>query len=450
MSLLIFSMSKNKSNPWDENWEKGENIGSGGQGKTCLVKPRNDLYPPGQYVIKFLNKPNDKERRARMHREVTALSTLSHSGIPKVIDSNTICYEDSKTKLYFVSEFIQGKTLDKAIKKNTMNLVDAVTFLIKLLDIVAYCHNRGIIHRDIKPDNIIVTDNNNPVLIDFGLSFNKEDDHISLTPTWQQLGNRFIQLPELSEKSSLQRDYRSDITQCCGILFFVITGKHPTTFLDAKGKQPHQRASLNENLLVLPEHQLPQLNRIFDRAFTIPIDYRLQSIPELKMVLDDLLQPNSNKSADYLTRIQNKLSGSSEYQQRKLLENLAKQIIEVIWDVGNQVISELGSNFYCIKTCSATQNVKWRTSSKKNTLSATINWENLTFSERFGISLHRSNKDFNPDFRGYITGNELVLVSELKGKEVELLRTPLSGEPDLTGFSQRLKDFYYEGVDSII
>lgn len=443
-------MSKNKNKPWNENWEFIDKIGGGGQGQTSLVKPRNDSYLPSQYVLKILNRPKDKERRARMYREIAALETLENSGIPKIIDSNSQQFKDLDTPLYLVSEFIQGKTLDNFIKENTMNLVDSVTFFIKLLDILEYCHNRDIIHRDIKPDNIIITNNNDPVLIDFGLSFNKEDDKISLTSTGQQLGNRFLYLPELSEKSSLQRDSRSDITQCCGILFFVITGKHPTTLLDAEEQKPHQRASLNDNLLVLPEHQLSQINRIFDRAFTIKIDYRWQSIPEIKMLLNDLLQPNSNKSADYLTRIQNKLSGSSEYQQRKLLENLAKQIIEVIWDVGNQVISELGSDFYCIKTCSATQNVTWRASSKRNTLSATINWENLTFSERFGISLNCSNKNFNPEFRGYITGNELVLVSDLKGKEVELLRTPLSSEPDFTGFSERLTNFYHEGVDDII
>ncbi len=435
-------MSKNENKPWKENWKIINQIGGGGQGQTFLVKPQNDSYLPGQYVLKTLNRPKDEDRRARMHKEVAALEILENLGIPKVIDSNSQQFKDLETPLYLVSEFIQGKTLDAFLKENTMNLIDAVIFFIKLLDIVEYCHKKDVIHRDIKPDNIIIADNNNPVLIDFGLSFNKEDNEISLTPTWQHLGNRFLYLPELSEKSSLQRDYRSDITQCCGILFFVITGKNPTTFLDAEGNKPHQRASLNNNLLVLPKAELSQINRIFDRAFTISINSRWQSIPELKMASDELLKPNTERSENYLTQIQNKLSGSPEREQRKLFKNLAQQVLEEIWDIAHSVVEELGSDFNFVYVS---------VSGGFSCPAVNIDWEKLTFLEEvIGIFYEFSNGFINPKFQGYITGNKMVLVSELKGKEVELLRTPLSGEPDLTGFSQRLKDFYYEGVDSII
>ncbi|NEP08562.1 MAG: hypothetical protein F6K34_29660, partial [Okeania sp. SIO4D6] len=127
-----------------------------------------------------------------------------------------------------VTEFVPGTTLFEAIKEKTMSI----------------------------QDNIMVKNNdiNNPVLIDFGISFNKVDDYdTSLTLTGQQLGNRFISLPELLEKSSWQRDFRSDITQICGILFFIITGKNPTTFLDSDGKKPHQREEIKQILSVLSE-----------------------------------------------------------------------------------------------------------------------------------------------------------------------------------------------------
>ena len=88
--LLMLSMSKNKNNPWHKNWEKDKEIGSGGQGRTFLAKPRNSSVPLGQYVLKILKKQKDEERRARMHREVTALTTLDHPGIPQVIDSLTL------------------------------------------------------------------------------------------------------------------------------------------------------------------------------------------------------------------------------------------------------------------------------------------------------------------------------------------------------------------------
>lgn len=102
-----------------------------------------------------------------------------------------------------VTEFIPGDILSDFIRTEVMNIFSAVSLTIKLLDTLKYCHQIGIVHRDIKPDNIIIKNNDisTPVLIDFGISFNKVDEYATdLTPTWQQLGNRFFQLPELGEK----------------------------------------------------------------------------------------------------------------------------------------------------------------------------------------------------------------------------------------------------------
>ncbi|NEP08561.1 MAG: hypothetical protein F6K25_06090 [Okeania sp. SIO2G4] len=81
-------MNKKKNQPWDENWEIIKRIGSGGQGQTFSVKRRKDVFPSNQYVLKKLNNQKDNERRGRMYREVAALKTLNHSGIPKIFDSN--------------------------------------------------------------------------------------------------------------------------------------------------------------------------------------------------------------------------------------------------------------------------------------------------------------------------------------------------------------------------
>ena len=81
----------------------------------------------------------------------------------------------------------------------------------------------------------------------------------------------------------------------------------------------------------------------------------------------------------------------------------------------------------------------------------TVDWANLTFSQQVtGINCEFLDEQFFPEFQGYATGNEFVLVSSIKDKEVELLRTSLSGEPDFTGFAERLKKFYAEGIENII
>ncbi|MGD1805201.1 protein kinase domain-containing protein [Dapis sp. BLCC M126] len=131
-------MGKNKKKPWDENWESiSEKIGKGGQGETSLVKPKNDSFSPGEYVLKILHKQKDYERRARMSREVNNLKTFRNPGIPKLIDSNYDSFEDLNIPLYMVIEFIEGSTLEKFITdRGVIDIFDAVKFTVKLLDIV--------------------------------------------------------------------------------------------------------------------------------------------------------------------------------------------------------------------------------------------------------------------------------------------------------------------------
>ncbi|MDY7007041.1 MAG: serine/threonine-protein kinase [Cyanobacteriota bacterium] len=454
------SKSKSKSKPWDKNWETLKDIGGGGQGKTSLVKPKNDSFLAGKYVLKILKEQKDDERRARMYREVTNIRTLRHTGIPKLIDSNYEFFEDLNIPLYMVTEFIKGSTLEEFVAEGVMNVFDAVRFTLKLLDILEYCHQRDIVHRDIKPDNIIIRKNHitTPVLIDFGLSFNKEND-TSLTPTEQDIGNRFLVLPEHKRKSGLQRDPRSDITQVCGILFFVITGEIPRHLYDEKGNKPHQnqRREIQQNLSILPQHILSQINRVFDTAFEYRIDYRWQSIPALRNTLINIVESENqepNKTANLLDEIKYKASSNEE---KKLFRDISKKIISEVFKIVERIVQDFDSDF-----CVADKG-------RADTSRIYHDWENLRFrytsvGTLYGggidISYSFSNELFSPAFEGYITGNEVILLGitnpshRITGssdeEKIELLRTPLSGEPDFTGFDERLKDFYVEGINRIM
>ncbi|MEG4106084.1 hypothetical protein [Microcoleus sp. S13_C5] len=79
-----------------------------------------------------------------------------------------------------------------------------------------------------------------------------------------------------------------------------------------------------------------------------------------------------------------------------------------------------------------------------------IDWTDLKFSDRHGITNEFLPNDFFPKFTGYATGNELVLLAEVNVKKVELLRTPLNGEPELTALDERLSILYLEGVRKLI
>lgn len=441
-------MSKQKSQPWDEKWEIVKPIGGGGQGDTFLVKPKDSTILSQNFVLKKLKNQKDPERRKRMHREVAALSTLDCPGIPRLIESNSHQF-DSDVQLYMIGEFIEGKTLSQFLEypAKPMKIGDAIALVLKLLETLQYCHNLGIVHRDIKPDNIIIRHNNiaDPVVIDFSISFNESDaDGTILTEPGQQLGNRFLALPELQVNSSMQRDPRADITQCCGILFFAIAGSPPVTLLDHEGRMPHQRPESQKALSKSPSDLLAKVNGIFDRAFGTHIDYRWQSIPELQQALIACLDTNQSihNAEEYIAQIQNKVSTSSDYAQRQSFKRLAQQLNRDLYNMSRTVAGELGKGF------GTTHNRMYLKSRDFDRID--IDWTHLKFSESHGITNEFLPNDFFPKFTGYATGNELVLLAEVNGEKVELLKTPLNGEPDMTALGERLRLFYVEGVRKLI
>jgi serine/threonine-protein kinase len=328
-----------------------------------------------------------------------------------------------------------------------MGIADAVNLVRTLLETIQYCHNLGIVHRDIKPDNIIMRHDNitDPVVIDFGISFNESDaDGTILTEPWQQLGNRFLALPELQVNSSMQRDPRADITQCCGILFFAIVGSPPVTLLDHEGRMPHQRPESQKALSKISSDLLAKVNRIFDRAFGTQIDYRWQSIPELQQALIACLDTNQSihNAEQYIAQIHNKVLTSSDYAQRQSFKILAQQLNRELYNMSLTVARELGKGF------GTTHNRIYLKSRDFDRID--IDWTHLKFSESHGITNEFLPNDFFPKFTGSATGNELVLLAEVNGEKVELLRTPLNGEPDFTAFSERLRLFYLEGARKLI
>lgn len=428
-----------RTKPWERNWIVAEasQIRGGGQGTTRIVHHRGD-DAKRSYVLKLLNRQRDPERRRRMYREVASLRTLDHPGIPKLIESNVKQFADLDVPLYFVQEFIPGRTLEEFVSKDRVSPTEAIRFFNRLLDILKYCHSRDVYHRDIKPDNIIVKggDIEFPTLVDFGQSFNTEDRE-KLTLSDQHIGSRFLVLPEFISPESSRRDPRSDLTVSCGILFFVLTRIRPTTLLDDKQRMPHQRDKAADVLASLEGVNIPKLLRFFDQAFSIHIDYRFQSIESIRSVLIEVPMSTEKKEhepslSERASRIKRAFLSDAESKRRlnvmDALEYLNKQITEVL----QGLLAELGEGF------SYSQG------------GYNLDVSNLTLGNTLGIIHQLTGKSFKAQFIVSVAGSEIIVVAQHDSQTRDLLRLPLSDYEVDVDKRSLLAKFFLEGLESVV
>jgi serine/threonine-protein kinase len=424
-----------QSKPWESTWEKIDLLSAGGgQGKVSFVERRGS--PPGErrFALKELKRQDDPERRKRMHREVAALQTLDHPGIPRCLDSNAAQFDDLDVMLYLVTEFIPGPTLEEYAGGSPIDPDLAIACTLRLLDIIAYCHFRGVVHRDVKPENIVLRggEPGDPVLLDFGLSFNEEDRPDSVTLPGQELGNRFLHLPELQHPGLGQRDPRADLAQCCGILFYLVTGELPRTLRDQDGRKPHQR---DKALAVLNRLALPRrdsLHAVFERGFEHEIDRRFQTAEEMRLSLIDTTCEGTGAAtaAEKITAIRATLGLDATYQRHRkyiaLLEETARIIEETCREVAEEIFG-----------------AEWHMPTDYE-----LDAANLRLNTMRGL-FHRDQPDkaFKPRFIALITESQLsVHAHEETGRSTSVFLSPLAGPTDWPRFREAIKRLYIDGI----
>ena len=203
----------------DNRYEILEIIGTGGMARVYKARCHrlNRLV-----AIKILREDlaQDAEFRRRFHDESQAVAMLSHPNIVAVYDVSR-----SSDLEYIVMELIDGITLKQYIQKkgNKLNWREALHFITQIVKALGHAHSRGIIHRDIKPHNIMVLRDGSVKVADFGIARVASGGHSTLTQ--EALGSVHYISPEQARGSHI--DARSDLYSAGVVLYEMITGRLP-------------------------------------------------------------------------------------------------------------------------------------------------------------------------------------------------------------------------------
>lgn len=286
------------AHPWEQRWTLGDRLGKGGQGVTYAATFNEDNTVRG--ALKYLRNNRDEQARGRMRREVANLETLASAGgaVPRVLDHNTGEFGNSKVELYVVMDHINGPTLTEYVKiRGALSFDQAIRFTLSIIRTISIAHTFLILHRDLKPDNIIVRSDEKPelVVVDYGLSFNALDE--ALTETDETFRNQFLDLPETNPPSGDRRDPRSDLTATCAILYYCLTGHVPGQLQDASGTLPHLRQGFSLRDFHDADERIQTLNEFLTRGFAPTIANRFQSVEEMQERLVNLLNQNARYDA---------------------------------------------------------------------------------------------------------------------------------------------------------
>ncbi|CAN8265096.1 unnamed protein product [Cochlearia groenlandica] len=254
-------------------YEMGRLLGKGTFAKVYYGKDISSSSGGGESVaIKVINKDQVMKRQGMMDqikREISIMRIVRH---PNVVELKEVMA--TKTKIYFVMEFVRGGELFAKIARGKLKEDSARRYFQQLISAVDFCHSRGVSHRDLKPENLLVDDNGDLKVSDFGLSALPEQllqDGLLHT----QCGTPAYVAPEILRKRGYD-GAKADIWSCGVILYVLLAGFLP--FQDENLMSMYRKIFKSE--FDFPPWFSPESRRLISKLLVVDPNRRI-SIPAI-------------------------------------------------------------------------------------------------------------------------------------------------------------------------
>jgi tetratricopeptide (TPR) repeat protein len=231
-----------------------QQIGEGGMGSVWMAEQTEPVKRRVAVKLIRTERGASKAILARFEAERQAIALMDHPHIAKLLDAGTTEFGGP----YFVMELVKGVPLNEFCDAQKLSIADRLQLFVQICSAVQHAHQKGVIHRDLKPGNILVESHDGkpvPKVIDFGLakatSGLQLTEHTLFTAFGSVLGTPLYMAPEQAKFNAVDVDTRADIYALGVILYELLTGTTPLT------RETLKKAPLDEMLKLIREQDPP-------------------------------------------------------------------------------------------------------------------------------------------------------------------------------------------------
>ena len=312
-----------------------EKLGEGGMG---VVYKARDTKLDRFVALKFLPQhlTANHTEKARFLQEAKAAAALNHPNVCSVID-----LQEANGQQFIIMEYVEGRTLHKT--SPVRELSDVIAFASQIAEALQAAHNKGIVHRDVKADNIMVTPDGRIKVMDFGLA--KLKGSLKLTRTSSTVGTLAYMAPEQIQGGEV--DARSDLFSFGVVMFEMLTGKLPfhgdheaALMYSIVHEEPESLGKYRADVSAV-------LTRAVSRLLQKDAEKRYQTAGELLAELKNADAPAATRKGSPVVSIAvlafEDMSPQKDHDY--LCEGLAEEVINALTKIGTLQVSARTSAF---------------------------------------------------------------------------------------------------------